>query len=77
MIAHSYSHLYNLRTIGLRFFTVYGPWGRPDMAIFKFTKNIFENKTIFLFNSGKNLRDFTYIDDVISCIKIYVSAKNF
>ncbi len=77
MIAHSYAHLYNLRTIGLRFFTVYGPWGRPDMAIFKFTKNIFENKTIFLFNSGKNLRDFTYIDDVISCIRNICISKKF
>ena len=77
MIAHSYSHLYNLNTIGLRFFTVYGPWGRPDMAIFKFTKNIFENKTINLFNSGKNLRDFTYIDDVILCIKNICLSKKF
>ena len=77
MIAHSYSHLYNLNTIGLRFFTVYGPWGRPDMAIFKFTKNILQNKTIYLFNSGKNLRDFTYIDDVVSCIKNICISKKF
>ena len=65
MMAHSYSNLYNLPTTGLRFFTVYGPWGRPDMALFLFTKNILEEKPINVFNYGKMLRDFTYIDDII------------
>ena len=64
LIAHAYSHLYNLNTTGIRFFTVYGPWGRPDMAIYKFTKKILKNKKITLYNQGKNFRDFTYIDDV-------------
>ena len=65
LMAHAYSHLYQLPTTGLRFFTVYGPWGRPDMALFKFTKNILEEKPIDVFNHGKHTRDFTYIDDVI------------
>lgn len=65
LMAHSYSHLYNLPTTGLRFFTVYGPWGRPDMALFLFTKAIFEDKPINVFNHGKMLRDFTYIDDIV------------
>jgi UDP-glucuronate 4-epimerase len=65
LIAHVYSHLYNLPTTGLRFFTVYGPWGRPDMAYFKFVKAIFEGKPINVYNFGKMKRDFTYIDDVI------------
>jgi UDP-glucuronate 4-epimerase len=64
LMAHTYSHLFGLPTTGLRFFTVYGPWGRPDMAIFKFTKNILENKPIDVYNNGKMKRDFTYIDDV-------------
>ena len=64
VMAHSYSHLYALPTTGLRFFTVYGPWGRPDMALFKFTKNIIEEKSIDVFNNGDHLRDFTYIDDI-------------
>ena len=63
-MAHSYSHLFGLPTTGLRFFTVYGPWGRPDMALFKFTKNMLENKKIDIFNFGKHTRDFTYIDDI-------------
>jgi len=76
-LAHVYSHLFNLQTIGLRFFTVYGPWGRPDMAIFKFTKNIIANKKIHLYNSGRNYRDFTYIDDVTKSLKkICESKKN-
>ena len=66
LIAHSYSHLYGLHTTGLRYFTVYGPWGRPDMAIFIFTKKIFEGMPIPVFNNGKMKRDFTYIDDIIS-----------
>lgn len=65
MMAHSYSHLFKLPTTGLRFFTVYGPWGRPDMALFKFTKNILEDKTIPVFNHGNHSRDFTYIDDIV------------
>ena len=65
LMAHSYSHLYKLPTTGLRFFTVYGPWGRPDMALFKFTKNILKDKPIDVFNNGKHTRDFTYIDDIV------------
>lgn len=65
LMAHSYSHLFNIPTTGLRFFTVYGPWGRPDMALFLFTKAIFANKPINVFNHGKMLRDFTYIDDIV------------
>jgi len=65
LLAHSYSHLYNLPCTGLRFFTVYGPWGRPDMALFLFTKAILEGKPIKVFNHGKMKRDFTYIDDII------------
>jgi len=68
LIAHSYSHIYELPTTGLRFFTVYGPWGRPDMALFKFTKAILENKTIDIFNNGQHTRDFTYIDDIVNGI---------
>jgi UDP-glucuronate 4-epimerase len=68
MMAHSYSHLYRLPTTGLRFFTVYGPWGRPDMAIFLFTKAIVEGTPIPLFNHGKMQRDFTYVDDVANGI---------
>lgn len=64
LMAHSYSHLYKLPTTGLRFFTVYGPWGRPDMAPFKFTKNIIEGKKIDVYNYGNHSRDFTYIDDI-------------
>jgi UDP-glucuronate 4-epimerase len=65
LLAHSYSHLYGLPATGLRFFTVYGPWGRPDMALFLFTKAILDNKPIQVFNNGKMLRDFTYIDDIV------------
>ena len=65
MMAHSYSSLYDLPTTGLRFFTVYGPWGRPDMALFLFTKNILAEKPINVFNYGKMMRDFTYIDDIV------------
>jgi UDP-glucuronate 4-epimerase len=64
-IAHSFSAIYNLTTTGLRFFTVYGPWGRPDMALYKFTKNIIKDVPIDLFNNGKHVRDFSYIDDVV------------
>lgn len=65
LMAHTYSHLYNIPTTGLRFFTVYGPWGRPDMAIFLFTKAILEGKPIQVFNNGNMKRDFTYIDDIV------------
>jgi len=65
LMAHTYSHLYQLPTTGLRFFTVYGPWGRPDMALFLFTKAILEDKPINVFNHGKMRRDFTYIDDIV------------
>lgn len=65
LMAHTYSNLYNLPTTGLRFFTVYGPWGRPDMALFKFTKAIISGERIQIFNYGKHRRDFTYIDDIV------------
>jgi len=68
LMAHSYSHLYNLSCTGLRFFTVYGPWGRPDMALFLFTKAILEDQPIKVFNHGKMQRDFTYIDDIVEGI---------
>lgn len=68
LMAHTYSHLYGLPTIGLRFFTVYGPWGRPDMALFIFTKAILEGKPIQLFNNGNMERDFTYIDDIVEAL---------
>ena len=65
LMAHTYSHLYRIPTTGLRFFTVYGPWGRPDMALFKFTQNILAGKPIDVFNHGNHRRDFTYIDDIV------------
>jgi UDP-glucuronate 4-epimerase len=65
LMAHSYAHLYKLPCTGLRFFTVYGPWGRPDMALFKFTKGILAGEPIPVFNGGKMVRDFTYIDDIV------------
>ena len=68
LMAHSYSHLYQLPTTGLRFFTVYGPWGRPDMALFKFTKDILDEKPIDVFNHGNHTRDFTYVDDIVEGI---------
>ncbi len=68
LMAHTYSHLYGLPTTGLRFFTVYGPWGRPDMALYLFTKAIFEERPIQVFNHGKMRRDFTYIDDIVEAL---------
>ncbi|MGD9595369.1 NAD-dependent epimerase [Wolinella succinogenes] len=65
LMAHTYSHLYKIPTTGLRFFTVYGPWGRPDMALFLFTKAILEDRAIDVFNHGEMLRDFTYVDDIV------------
>jgi UDP-glucuronate 4-epimerase len=67
-MAHAYSHLYGLPATGLRFFTVYGPWGRPDMALFLFTKAILEGKPIQIFNHGKMVRDFTYVDDIVESL---------
>ncbi len=72
IMAHSYSSLYDIPSIGLRFFTVYGPWGRPDMALFLFTKSIIEKKPIKLFNKGKMLRDFTYVDDIVESINLLI-----
>jgi UDP-glucuronate 4-epimerase len=65
LMAHTYAHLYGLPCTGLRFFTVYGPWGRPDMALFKFTRGILEGKAIPVFNQGQMIRDFTYVDDIV------------
>ncbi len=82
LMAHCYSHLYKLPVIGLRFFTVYGPWGRPDMALFIFTEKILNNKPIQIFNNGNMIRDFTYIDDIVESLyrlkdKAAVSNENF
>ena len=71
-IAHSYSHLFNLPTTVFRFFTVYGPWGRPDMALFKFTKAIMENKPIEIFNNGNMKRDFTYVEDLVNALTLLI-----
>lgn len=77
LMAHTYSHLYDIPTTGLRFFTVYGPWGRPDMAIFLFTKAIIEEKCIEVFNNGDMKRDFTYIDDIVNgVIKVIDNPPN-
>ena len=76
LMAHAYSHLYKMKIIGLRFFTVYGPWGRPDMALSIFTKSIIEKKVIKLFNYGNHTRDFTYIDDIVSGIVKLIYKKN-
>lgn len=76
LMAHSYAHLYNIHITGLRFFTVYGPWGRPDMAYFSFAKKIIEEKPIQIFNNGNLMRDFTYIDDIVEAIsKLLLSEK--
>ena len=80
LMAHAYSNLYGIKTIGLRFFTVYGPWGRPDMALYIFTKAIIENKNIDLFNEGNHARGFTYISDIVEpihrLVKIIESDKD-
>ena len=76
LMAYSYSKLYSLKITALRFFTVYGPWGRPDMALFKFTKNIINNKKIELYNFGNHFRDFTYIDDCINGILLLSKRKS-
>jgi UDP-glucuronate 4-epimerase len=75
LMAHTYSHLYKIPTTGLRFFTVYGPWGRPDMALFIFTKAILEGKPIHVFNNGNMIRDFTYIDDIVEGIVRVIDNK--
>ena len=75
LMAHAYSHLFKLKTTGLRFFTVYGPWGRPDMALFLFTKAILEGKKLPVFNYGKHTRDFTFIDDIVEGV-VRVLDKN-
>ena len=81
-MAHTYSHLYGLPTTGLRFFTVYGPWGRPDMALFLFTKAILERRAIDVYNHGEMTRDFTFIDDIVEGVirvndKTAISNKDF
>lgn len=76
LMAYSYHHLYKIPSIGLRFFTVYGPWGRPDMAYFSFTKAIFESKPIEVFNEGMCRRDFTYVDDVVSAMLACLDCKS-
>ncbi len=73
LMAHTYSYLFSIPTTGLRFFTVYGPWGRPDMALFKFTKNIIELKPIDVYNYGQMSRDFTYVDDIIKAIETLIN----
>ena len=76
LMAHSYYHLYNMQMIGLRFFSVYGPWGRPDMALFIFTKNILQNKPINVYNNGDMWRDFTYIDDIVAGVTAAVDHSD-
>jgi UDP-glucuronate 4-epimerase len=73
LMAHAYSHLFGLPTTGLRFFTVYGPWGRPDMALFRFTESILEGRPIQIYNYGKMIRDFTYIDDIIESLVLLLN----
>lgn len=77
LMAHSYSNLYGIRTTGVRFFTVYGPWGRPDMALFLFTKNILEGVPIDIYNNGNHERDFTYVDDIVSGIILALFDDKF
>ncbi|MBL4818363.1 MAG: NAD-dependent epimerase/dehydratase family protein [Deltaproteobacteria bacterium] len=79
LMAHAYQHLYSFKTTGVRFFTVYGPWGRPDMALYRFTQNIFEEKPIDVYNQGYMVRNFTYIDDVVEGLVrlIQKPAENF
>ncbi len=74
MMAHSYAHIWGIPTTMFRFFTVYGPWGRPDMALFKFTKNILENKPIDIYNHGEMWRDFTYVEDLVRGIRLLIDA---
>lgn len=76
LMAHTYSHLYGLQTVGLRFFTVYGPWGRPDMAMWLFTKAMLEGNPIKVFNHGKMQRDFTFVDDIVSGVIASMTTEN-
>ena len=76
LMAHAYSHLYGMQTIGLRFFTVYGPWGRPDMAMWLFTQAMLEGKPIKIFNHGNMRRDFTYVDDIVQGVKASLLNRN-
>ena len=76
VMAHSYSHLFGLPTTGLRFFTVYGPWGRPDMALFLFAKSIISNQSVKVFNNGNMIRDFTYIDDIVKSISLLLHKQH-
>lgn len=76
LMAHSYSHLFNLPTTGLRFFTVYGPWGRPDMALFLFVKAIKSGDSIKVFNNGKMIRDFTYVEDIVTSISLLIEKPS-
>ena len=73
-MAHSYSHIYDIPVTVFRFFTVYGPWGRPDMALFKFTKSILESQPIEIYNNGQMKRDFTYVDDLVNAIKLLIGV---
>jgi UDP-glucuronate 4-epimerase len=77
LMAHSYAYLYNIPTTGLRFFTVYGPYGRPDMAYFSFTRRIMENEPIKVYNNGDLMRDFTYVDDIVEAISRLIDHKHF
>jgi len=77
LFAHSYSNLFRIKITALRFFTVYGPWGRPDMSLFKFVRCILKNKPIEIYNKGMHVRDFTYIDDLVNGIQIASNVKNF
>ncbi len=77
LMAHSYSYLYGINTVGLRFFTVYGPWSRPDMSLYTFAKNIMQNKPIKIFNKGDHIRDFTYVDDIIFSIFRLIKTNKF
>ena len=76
LFAHTYSHLYKLKITALRFFTVYGPWGRPDMSLYKFVKNILRDQPIEIYNNGDHIRDFTYIDDIVNGIRIAALNKD-
>ncbi len=75
IMAHAYSATYNLNMVGVRFFNVYGPWGRPDMSIYKFTSALHQKKTIFIYGDGKQIRDFTYIDDAVNLIEKIIQKK--
>ena len=77
LMAFAYKKLYDIRSIGLRFFTVYGPWGRPDMALFKFTKALIEDKNIYLYNNGNHSRSFTYVDDIVNSIHLLIKKNVF